>query len=320
MITLENISKAYRVPVRNAGFKHAVSSFFKREYRHVKALEQISLDIQEGEMVGYIGPNGAGKSTTIKILSGILYPDQGTVRINGLDPFTERKQHAQQIGVVFGQRSQLWWDLPVGDSYELLKDIYKIPTEEYEQRLKEFVDLFELADIIQRPVRQLSLGQRVRCDIVAALLHNPKVLFLDEPTIGLDAHSKQKVRELIKHVNHKYHTTVILTTHDMQDIEQIVSRVILIGHGEILYDGQLVDLVKNYGAKKQIQLRFQGELTEHSGYTILESDQESALLQIETDLALVISTLQQSLQIDQLEVLNTTIDDVILNLYKEYHV
>jgi len=320
MITLENISKTYLVPVRNAGVKQAISSFFKREYRHVHALNQISLNIQDGEMVGYIGPNGAGKSTTIKILSGILYPDQGKVRINGLDPFKERKKHAQQIGVVFGQRSQLWWDLPVGDSYELLKDIYKISNEEYEERLGEFVELFELTDIIQRPVRQLSLGQRVRCDIVAALLHNPKVLFLDEPTIGLDAYSKQKVRELIKHVNRKYHTTVILTTHDMQDIEQIVSRVILIGHGEILYDGKLNELVKNYGTKKQIKVFFKGELKENPAYTILESNQDSALLQIETDLALVITKLQQSLRINQLEVLNMTIDDVVLNLYKEYHV
>ncbi len=320
MITLEKISKTYQVPVRKAGFKHALSAFVKREYRQVKALQDVSLHIEAGEMVGYIGPNGAGKSTTIKILSGILYPESGSVQIDGLDPFKDRKKHAQNIGVVFGQRSQLWWDLPVGDSFELLREIYRIPQADYQQRLAEFVALFELEELVQRPVRQLSLGQRVRCDIVAALLHNPKVLFLDEPTIGLDAFSKQKVRELIKHVNQQYNTTVILTTHDMQDIEQIVSRVVLIGHGQLLYDGKLPALIKTYGAKKQIQIRFQGRLPEHTAFTVLESSEDSALLQLETDLAAVIGILQAALTIDQLEVLNTTIDDVILNLYEDYHV
>ena len=320
MITVDNISKTYRVPVRKAGFKQALAAFFKREYRQVAALKKISLQIETGEIVGYIGPNGAGKSTTIKILSGILAPDEGKITIAGLNPFTQRKQHAKNIGVVFGQRTQLWWDLPVGDSFELLKEIYKIPTAQYEQRLSEFVHLFELEDIIQRPVRQLSLGQRVRCDIVAALLHQPKVLFLDEPTIGLDAHSKQKVREFIKQVNQKYQVTVILTTHDMQDIEQIVSRVVLIGHGELLYDGKLDALVGKYGGTQRIQLQFQGELLSHASYTILEVTHRTAFLQINTNLADVIRTLQQTIIIDHLEVFKPTIDDVILNLYQEYRV
>lgn len=320
MITVENISKTYRVPVRKAGFKQAVAAFFKREYRQVEALKKISLQIETGEMVGYIGPNGAGKSTTIKILSGILAPDEGKITVAGLNPFTQRKQHAQNIGVVFGQRTQLWWDLPVGDSFELLKEIYKIPTAQYEQRLSEFVDLFELEDLIQKPVRQLSLGQRVRCDLVAALLHQPKVLFLDEPTIGLDAHSKQKMREFIKQVNQKYQVTVILTTHDMQDIEQMVSRVVLIGHGELLYDGKLEALMEKYGGAKRIQLRFQGAFIPHASYTVLEATQNTALLQLNTDLADVIRTLQQTIVIEHLEVFNPTIDDVILNLYQEYRV
>lgn len=320
MIHLKNVSKTYRVPIRKAGFKQAVAAFFKREYRQIDALKKISLQIETGEMVGYIGPNGAGKSTTIKILSGILAPDEGKITIAGLDPFTQRKQHAKNIGVVFGQRTQLWWDLPVGDSFELLKEIYKIPTAQYEQRLSEFIHLFELEDIIQRPVRQLSLGQRVRCDIAAALLHQPKVLFLDEPTIGLDAYSKQKVRAFIKQINQKYQVTVILTTHDMQDIEQIVSRVVLIGHGELLYDGKLDALVGKYGGTQRIQLQFQGELLSHASYTILEVTHRTAFLQINTNLADVIRTLQQTIIIDHLEVFKPTIDDVILNLYQEYRV
>lgn len=320
MIHLKNVSKTYRVPIRNAGFKQAVAAFFKREYRQIDALKKISLQIETGEMVGYIGPNGAGKSTTIKILSGILAPDEGKITIAGLDPFTQRKQHAKNIGVVFGQRTQLWWDLPVGDSFELLKEIYKIPADQYEQRLSEFIQLFELEDIIQRPVRQLSLGQRVRCDIAAALLHQPKVLFLDEPTIGLDAYSKQKVRAFIKQINQKYQVTVILTTHDMQDIEQIVSRVVLIGHGELLYDGKLDALVGKYGGTQRIQLQFQGELLSHASYTILEVTHRTAFLQVNTNLADVIRTLQQTIIIDHLEVFKPTIDDVILNLYQEYRV
>lgn len=320
MIHLKNVSKTYRVPIRNAGFKQAVAAFFKREYRQIGALKKISLQIETGEMVGYIGPNGAGKSTTIKILSGILAPDEGQITIAGLDPFTQRKQHAKNIGVVFGQRTQLWWDLPVGDSFELLKEIYKIPADQYEQRLSEFIQLFELEDIIQRPVRQLSLGQRVRCDIAAALLHQPKVLFLDEPTIGLDAYSKQKVRTFIKQINQKYQVTVILTTHDMQDIEQIVSRVVLIGHGELLYDGKLDALVGKYGGTQRIQLQFQGELLSHASYTILEVTHRTAFLQVNTNLADVIRTLQQTIIIDHLEVFKPTIDDVILNLYQEYRV
>lgn len=320
MIHLKNVSKTYRVPIRKAGFKQAVAAFFKREYRQIDALKKISLQIETGEMVGYIGPNGAGKSTTIKILSGILAPDEGQITIAGLDPFTQRKQHAKNIGVVFGQRTQLWWDLPVGDSFELLKEIYKIPADQYEQRLSEFIQLFELEDIIQRPVRQLSLGQRVRCDIAAALLHQPKVLFLDEPTIGLDAYSKQKVRAFIKQINQKYQVTVILTTHDMQDIEQIVSRVVLIGHGELLYDGKLDALVGKYGGTQRIQLQFQGELLSHASYTILEVTHRTAFLQINTNLADVIRTLQQTIIIDHLEVFKPTIDDVILNLYQEYRV
>ena len=244
MITMENISKSYKVAKRNAGFGEAVKSLFHREYETIQALKNVSFTIQDGEMVGYIGPNGAGKSSTIKILSGILTPDGGTVLVDGRVPYKDRIRHVGQIGVVFGQRSQLWWDVPVIDSFELLKDIYSISPQCYKQNLEELTELLDLGELLRSPTRQLSLGQRMRCELAASLLHDPKILFLDEPTIGLDAVSKLAVRDFIRKRNQLHGTTVLLTTHDMQDIEALSDRIILIGKGEILMDGTLDDIKK----------------------------------------------------------------------------
>lgn len=237
MIELVNVNKTFKVAKRNAGFKEALGALFKKNYTYIHALRDISFTINDGEMVGYIGPNGAGKSSTIKIMSGILYPDSGECIIDGLVPYKNRLEHVRNIGVVFGQRSQLWWDVPVIDSFELLKDIYDVDEHVYKNNLEELIELLDLREIVRTPARQLSLGQRMRCEIAASLLHNPKVLFLDEPTIGLDAVSKIAVREFIKKMNREKKTTVILTTHDMQDIEAITERILLIGRGQILYDG-----------------------------------------------------------------------------------
>lgn len=242
MITMENVCKSYRIAKRNAGFKEACKALFHREYEEIHALSDVSFTIQDGEMVGYIGPNGAGKSSTIKILSGILTPDSGTCLIDGRVPWKERINHVRDIGVVFGQRSQLWWDVPVIDSFELLKDIYSIPDTTYRHNLEELTELLNLGELLRTPTRQLSLGQRMRCEIAASLLHSPKILFLDEPTIGLDAVSKLAVRDFIKKQNETHKTTVILTTHDMQDIEALTKRIILIGKGRILMDGTLEDI------------------------------------------------------------------------------
>ena len=242
MIVMKNICKTYKVARRNAGFKEAARSFFRRETETVTALDHVSFTIHDGETVGYIGPNGAGKSTTVKILSGILTPDSGECLVDGRVPWKNRIRHVAQIGVVFGQRSQLWWDVPVIDSFELLRDIYSIPSDTYRANLDEMTELLSLSDILRTPVRQLSLGQRMRCELAASLLHSPKILFLDEPTIGLDAVSKIAVREFIVSRNRTHGTTVILTTHDMQDIEAITQRVILIGRGRILLDGKPEDL------------------------------------------------------------------------------
>ena len=242
MITMEHVCKSYRIAKRNAGFKEACKALFNREYEVIHALRDVSFTIHDGEMVGYIGPNGAGKSSTIKILSGILTPDSGTVLVNGRVPYKNRIAHVREIGVVFGQRSQLWWDVPVIDSFELLKDIYSIPQPVYQQSLEGLTELLDLKELLRSPVRQLSLGQRMRCEIAASLLHRPRILFLDEPTIGLDAVSKLAVRDFIRKQNREHKTTVLLTTHDMQDNEALASRIILIGKGEILMDGTLKDI------------------------------------------------------------------------------
>lgn len=259
MITMDNICKSYRIAKRNAGFAEACKSLFHREYEDISALKNISFTIHDGEMVGYIGPNGAGKSSTIKILSGILAPDSGRVLVDGrvlwdmgdvkCKPLIKQEkcsriEHVRQIGVVFGQRSQLWWDVPVIDSFELLKDIYSISIPVYRENLEELTELLNLKELLRTPVRQLSLGQRMRCEIAASLLHSPRILFLDEPTIGLDAVSKIAVRKFVNKLNMAHGTTVILTTHDMQDIEALTHRIILIGKGRILMDGDLETLKK----------------------------------------------------------------------------
>lgn len=242
MIQVEHLRKTFKVARRSAGFSEAVKALFHREMEEIHALSDISFTIKEGEMVGYMGPNGAGKSSTIKILSGILTPDDGTCVINGRTPWKNRKEHVKDIGVVFGQRSQLWWDVPIEDSFELLRDIYEIPQKQYEETKEELTKALALKELLSTPARLLSLGQRMRCEIAASLLHSPKILFLDEPTIGLDAVSKLAVRDFIRKQNKGHNTTVLLTTHDMQDMEALADRVLLIGKGRLLFDGDLADL------------------------------------------------------------------------------
>ena len=242
MIEMKGICKTYRVRRREAGLGNAVRSLFSQDCTDIPALREMTFSIPDGQIVGYIGPNGAGKSTTIKILSGILRPDSGACTVDGLTPWTDRKRHVARLGVVFGQRSQLWWDVPVMESFLLLRDIYRTPKEMFQGNLERLTDLLDLGDLLKTPARMLSLGQRMRCEIAAALLHSPKVLFLDEPTIGLDAVSKLKVREFILEQNRLCGTTVLLTTHDMQDIDALCSRVLLIGKGQLLLDGDTAQI------------------------------------------------------------------------------
>lgn len=325
MIEVEGLCKTFKVAKRSAGLGQAVKALFKREYTNVEALKDVSFSINEGEIVGYIGPNGAGKSTTIKVMSGILVPDKGKCDILGQTPWKNRVAHVKNIGVVFGQRSQLWWDVPVIDSFELLRDIYKIPQNEYKLNAEMLIETLNLRDIIYAPVRQLSLGQRMRCEIAASLLHSPKILFLDEPTIGLDAVSKIAVRNFIKKINKEKNVTVILTTHDMNDIEALANRILLIGKGQILYDGNINDLRGKYVSHKTITIDFSenSEPINIPGTTLLSWSPERATLSIDTGQVLVsdvITILSNQLELTDVTVEAQPIEEIIVKLYKEYEI
>lgn len=254
MIEVEGLKKYYKIAKRDKGLMQTMRGLFKRKYEIRKAVDDISFQIKKGEIVGFIGPNGAGKSTTIKMLSGILYPDEGKLGVNGFVPYKQRKQYVKNIGVVFGQKTQLNWDLPLIESFELMKFIYKIPQEKYEENLHKFVKLLDMEDFINQPVRQLSLGQRMRGDIVAALLHSPEVVFFDEPTIGLDVVAKEKIRDFIKYMNKTEQTTIIFTTHDMQDIEKVCDRLIIIDSGKKVYDGSIDEIKTKYAYSKTVEM------------------------------------------------------------------
>ena len=254
MIELKNVSKEFVSPKKYPGFKGAIKGLFSNEKVRKVAVDDISFSIEKGEIVGYIGSNGAGKSTTIKMMTGILNPSSGTCLVDGIDPSKNRKENAQNIGVVFGQRTQLWWDLPLSESFTILKEIYDVSDEAYEEQMAFLNRILELDEFFDRPVRTLSLGQRMRADLGAALLHNPKVLYLDEPTIGLDIVVKDNIRKAIKEINEKYQTTVILTTHDIGDIEELCSRIIIIDEGKKIYDGTLANLKDTYGKRRKITM------------------------------------------------------------------
>ena len=324
MIELNNICKSFHVAKRDPGLLAAAKSLFHREYTTVHALDRVSFTIGDGEMVGYIGPNGAGKSSTIKIMSGVLTPDSGECVIDGRIPWKNRTEHVRNIGVVFGQRSQLWWDVPVIDSFELLRDIYRIPAPLYKENVDRMTELLDLGNILNTPARQLSLGQRMRCEIAAALLHDPRILFLDEPTIGLDAVSKIAVRDFIKKLNREKNTTVILTTHDMQDIEALTDRILLIGKGRILLDGTLDQLKQRNTAYKTITVDYTGaRLPVPEGVTILKDLDGHAQLTLNTDqlsVSDVIAQIAAQVAVNDISVTGETIDQTVVSLYKEFSI
>ena len=325
-IDVKHISKTFKVAKRKSGLIASLKSFFKRNYIYIEAIKDISFQIEKGEIIGYIGPNGAGKSTTIKILSGILVPDSGECRINGLTPWKDREKYTKDIGVVFGQRSQLWWDIPAEDTFDLLKEIYKIDDKEYQKNKEKLINLLNIKDIINIPVRNLSLGQRMRCEIAASLIHNPSILFLDEPTIGLDAVSKEIVRDFIKKLNKEKKTTIILTTHDMSDIEALAKRIILIGKGSILYDGSLNNLKSKYASNKKVIVKTNDKVKSlHKKGIISYSklDKLSYIFTLDTNLISIsdfISYLTSKISINDIEVNNENIDNIIIKLYKDFEI
>lgn len=323
-IMVKHLNKVFKVPKKESGKFGTLKSFFNRKYDYIKAIDDISFSINKGEIVGYIGPNGAGKSTTIKILSGILTPDSGILKVDKYIPYKDRKKYVKNIGVVFGQKSQLWWDIPSIDTFNLLKDIYKLNDEEYKNTLDELTNLLNLKDILNIPVRQLSLGQRMRCEIAASLIHKPKILFLDEPTIGLDAVSKKVVRDFIKKINKKDKVTVILTTHDMSDIEALAKRIILIGKGKVLYDGLLSNLKKNYNTyiKIFVKTKSKEKLNEKCivKEKILKDGIEFIIDINKIELSKFINLISKKYEITDIDIDNESIDDLIVKLYEDFKI
>jgi ABC-2 type transport system ATP-binding protein len=253
LISIRELSKQFRTFQRREGVWGAMRDLFARDYKTVVAVDRVTFEIQRGEMVGYIGPNGAGKSTTIKMLTGILVPSGGEAQVNGFVPHAQRKEYVKTIGVVFGQRTQLWWDIAVIESFKLLRRIYDVPQRDFDERLEMFHTVLGIRDYLHTPVRKLSLGERMRCDLAAALLHNPPLLFLDEPTIGLDVVAKDHIRQFLREVNGRYQTTILLTTHDLDDIEELCRRIMIIDHGRLLYDGPLGLLKQKLLRTKQVK-------------------------------------------------------------------
>lgn len=321
-IELKNICKTFKVFERPKGRFGMLKGAFVRETKIIKALEEISFNIDEGELVGYIGPNGAGKSTTVKVMSGILTPESGSCTIMKRTPWKERIAHVSQIGVVFGQRSQLWWDVPVSDSFDLLKDIYNIPTSNYSKRLTELIETLDISAFLKTPVRQLSLGQRMRCEIAAALLHSPRILFLDEPTIGLDAVSKLALRDFLKNENRKNGVTMILTTHDMDDIESLCNRVMVVGHGQLLYDGKLEGLKEKYAPLRRIRATVDGNIEElqiEGAESIkIEGNTWTVMFDpIKIAAHNMVERLAQKLPLKDIAIEEENIDEIIASMYKE---
>ncbi|NUP48959.1 MAG: ATP-binding cassette domain-containing protein [Catenulispora sp.] len=311
LIEAENLSKTYTLRKKTGRLK--------RERATVEAVRELNLSVAEGELLGYIGPNGAGKSTSIKMFTGILSPSGGTLRVAGLEPIRERKQLARRIGVVFGQRTTLWWDLPLRDSFALLHRMYAIPDARYAENLKRYVELLGLAELLDTPVRQLSLGQRMRGDLTAALLHDPSILYLDEPTIGLDVTSKMVVREFLAELNRERGTTIVLTTHDLDDIERLCRRVVVIDHGTVAYDGELSALRNRIAADRTlvVDLARPGPAVTVPGATVTRVDGPRQWLAFpaEANAAELISAVASRYELVDVSIREADIEDVVRELY-----
>ncbi|WP_064093932.1 ABC transporter ATP-binding protein [Rossellomorea aquimaris] len=328
-IEVKHLRKEFKAFSSRSGLKGAFRDLFTRNYKVLQAVNDVSFNVKQGEMVGYIGENGAGKSTTIKMLTGILTPSDGELTVNGMNPHRDREKFVQTIGVVFGQRSQLWWDIAVQESFQLLKKVYKVPDQQFKEHMDHVIETLDIAPLLDKPVRKLSLGQRMRCELAAALVHNPPLLFLDEPTIGLDVLVKLKIRKFLKEINEKYNTTILLTTHDLSDIEALCERVVMLDEGKIIYDGALSQLKENWGDQKEVVFQFL-EDTSISALTELTQDlkiewifddkKQSYAAITEADdevISQLISKVVSTIKVKDMKIEETTTEEIIRNIYEK---
>ncbi len=320
-IHVANLTKTYSSFKKQAGFKGALKSLFKREKINVEAVKAVSFDIAEGELVGFLGPNGAGKTTTLKMLSGILYPSGGVATVLGYTPWERQRAYQKQFAIVMGQKNQLWWDLPAQDTFLLNKEIYEIPQQKYERRVAEMAELLNVKDLLEVPVRKLSLGERMKMELIAALLHEPKILYLDEPTIGLDVVSQQKIREFIREYNERTKTTIILTSHYMEDVEALCKRVIIIDHGQIIFDGALQSLIDEHAKHKILTITFTAPVfkkdLEKYGL-IREHDKMRVVLEVpDKDVKKSAAAILTKLPVDDILIGEVPIEDIIREIFQK---
>ncbi|MBO9130953.1 ATP-binding cassette domain-containing protein [Bacillus sp. 165] len=329
IIEVRELRKEFVSYSSRVGLKGAFRDLFTRNYKVIPAVNNISFSVKRGEMIGYIGENGAGKSTTIKMLTGILTPTSGHIVVNGMNPHKDREKFTRSIGVVFGQRSQLWWDIAVQESFRLLKKVYNVSDEQYKEHMEHVIQTLDIGPLLDKPVRKLSLGQRMRCELAAALIHNPPLLFLDEPTIGLDVLVKLKIREFLKEINEKYKTTILLTTHDISDIEALCDRVVMLDEGKIIYDGALEKLRAQWGDEKEIQFHFSkpvqyyelAGLVPDSGVEWMKGSGQNVwiakLPNEEVIISVVIAKVVQTFQIKDIKINEVSTEEIIRNIYEE---
>lgn len=321
VIDVKNLSKHFSVPVKSEGFLGSVKSLFNRKYKTVKAVDKISFEIREGEMIGFLGPNGAGKTTTLKMLTGILYPTSGSVHVLGHTPTDRLVEFQKQISLVLGQKNQLWWDLPPTDGFLMNKEIYGIPSEQYRQTLDELVELLDITEVLSTPVRKMSLGQRMKCELIASLLHRPKLLFLDEPTIGLDVGTQKRVREFLRKINEEFKTTIILTSHNMEDVEAVCDRIIMIDHGHKVYDGAIADLITKYATEKYLSLDFEDDVPKEKlemyGRIVNYEGWKATIAVPRKEHAKRAAEILTAFDVDNLDIQEITLEDIILKYFSK---
>ncbi len=327
-ISSSDLIKTYKTANKREGIVGNLKDLFHRNYREVRAVDGISINIEQGEFVGFIGPNGAGKSTTIKMLTGILQPTSGEIRVLGFNPSLQRQEYTKTIGVVFGQRTQLWWDIAVKESFELLRRIYEIPEMEFRERLKYLIDSFQLSSLVDIPVRKLSLGERMKCDIVASLIHNPQILFLDEPTIGLDSIAKNSIRDILRKLHQETKTTILLTTHDLQEIEELCERILVLDKGHIVYDGEISDVRSRVNLTRTLKIElkeipdvnFLSDLEYLEDIQVLQSHPKTIEVKFDSNkhtVFAILSKFTQSAEIKDISIEEPSIEEVITRIYTD---